>query len=116
MVLLPRARDSPFTQLLIHVFLILACVVAVYPLVRILTLSLGPISKSFVDPFTVIPKDASPINYLKLFGDKDFVQWLLNSLAITVSVSLIAWRCLPRARMPFHVGSFLAVRRRWCSC
>jgi arabinogalactan oligomer / maltooligosaccharide transport system permease protein len=85
-----RARgDSPFAQLLIHLFLILACIVAVYPLVRIFTLSLGPISKSLVDPFVIIPKDASPINYIRLFGDKDFVQWILNSLAITLSVALI---------------------------
>jgi len=85
-----RARgDSPFGQLLIHLFLILACIVAVYPLVRIFTLSLGPISKSFVDPFVIIPKDASPINYIRLFGNKDFVQWVLNSLAITLSVALI---------------------------
>ena len=85
-----RSRgDSPFAQLLIHLFLILACIVAVYPLVRIFTLSLGPISKSFVDPFVIIPKDASPINYIRLFGNKDFVQWVLNSLAITLSVALI---------------------------
>jgi arabinogalactan oligomer/maltooligosaccharide transport system permease protein len=85
-----RARgDSPFAQLLIHLFLILACIVAVYPLVRIFTLSLGPISKSFVDPFVIIPQDASPVNYINLFANKDFVQWVLNSLAITVSVSLI---------------------------
>jgi arabinogalactan oligomer/maltooligosaccharide transport system permease protein len=85
-----RSRgDSPFAQLLIHLFLILACIVAVYPIVRIFTLSLGPVSKSFVDPFVIIPKDASAINYIKLFGDKDFLQWILNSLAITISVSLI---------------------------
>jgi arabinogalactan oligomer/maltooligosaccharide transport system permease protein len=85
-----RSRgDSPFAQLLIHLFLILACIVAVYPLVRVFTLSIGPISKSFVDPFVIIPKDASPINYIRLFADKDFIQWILNSLAITVSVSLI---------------------------
>jgi len=85
-----RARgDSPFAQLLIHLFLILACIVAVYPLVRIFTLSLGPVSKSFVDPFIIIPKDASPINYIRLFANKDFLQWILNSLAITISVSFI---------------------------
>jgi arabinogalactan oligomer/maltooligosaccharide transport system permease protein len=85
-----RSRgDSPFAQLLIHLFLILACIVAVYPLIRVFTLSLGPISKSFVDPFTIIPKDASPINYINLFANKDFFQWILNSLAITVSVALI---------------------------
>jgi arabinogalactan oligomer/maltooligosaccharide transport system permease protein len=85
-----RSRgDSPFAQLLIHLFLILACIVAVYPLVRVFTLSIGPISKSFVDPFVIIPKDASPINYIRLFADKDFIQWILNSLAITISVSLI---------------------------
>ncbi len=85
-----RSRgDSPFTQLLIHLFLILACIVAVYPLIRVFTLSIGPISKSLVDPFVIIPKDASPINYINLFANKDFIQWVLNSLAITISVALI---------------------------
>jgi len=115
-MVLSRARgDSPFAQLLIHLFLILACVVAVYPLVRILTLSLGPISKSFVDHSPSSPKmlrrsTISSCSGTRILCSGCSTAWLLRS-----RYRSSVWRCLPRARMPFRVGSFLAVPRRWCS-
>jgi len=85
-----RSRgDSPFKSLVIHTLLIVCCVIAVYPVVRVFTLSLGPISKSLIDPFTIIPKDASLINYTRLFTQKQFLTWVFNSLVITVAVSII---------------------------
>lgn len=85
-----RSRgDSPFALLLIHLFLIVSSIIAIYPLVRVFTLSLGPISRSIIDPFTIIPRDASPINYIRLFSEKGFLNWIVNSLAITISVAII---------------------------
>ncbi len=85
-----RSRgDSPFALLLINLFLIFCSIIAIYPVVRVFTVSLGPISRTIIDPFRIIPPDASLINYIRLIGDKDFVRWILNSLVITISVSVI---------------------------
>jgi arabinogalactan oligomer/maltooligosaccharide transport system permease protein len=85
-----RSRgDSPAVQLVIHIFLLLCSIIAIYPIVRVFTLSLGPVSKSLIDPFVIIPPDASLFNYITLFRDKDFIQWILNSFIITIAVSAI---------------------------
>jgi len=85
-----RARgDSPFALLVINLMLVLACVVAVYPAVRVFSISLGPFNQSLIDPFTIVPASATAANYIQLIAKKGFVLWLCNSLAITVSVALI---------------------------
>ncbi len=85
-----RSRgDSPFAQLIIHLFLILCSIIAIYPVLRVFTLSVGPVSKAMIDPFVLIPSNATLNNYIMLFRDKDFIQWILNSLIITVSVAII---------------------------
>ncbi len=85
-----RSRgDSPFVRLVINVVLIIASLIAIYPVIRVITISLGPFNQSLIDPFTIIPQNATLANYTKLFADKGVVRWLINSLMVTVSVSLI---------------------------
>jgi arabinogalactan oligomer/maltooligosaccharide transport system permease protein len=85
-----RARgDSPFALLVINLVLILACAIAVYPAVRVFTISLGPFNQSLIDPFTVIPANATTANYIQLIAKKGFLLWVGNSLAVTCSVAII---------------------------
>ncbi len=85
-----RSRgDSPFAKTVIHIVLILACVVAVYPAIRVFTVSLGPVSQGLIDPFQIIPPDATAQNYINLIGTKGLIRWLFNSLLVTVSVSIV---------------------------
>jgi arabinogalactan oligomer / maltooligosaccharide transport system permease protein len=85
-----RSRgDSPFAKTIIHIILILACIVAVYPAIRVFTVSLGPVSQGLIDPFVIIPPDASGINYVNLIGTKGLIRWLFNSLMVTLSVSFV---------------------------
>jgi len=92
-----RSRgDSPLKRLLIHLTLILACVVAIYPVLRILTISLRPGDRLLSTDLRIIPKDVTLQSYrLVLFGDpvskrpSDFFLWLWNSLMITVITAII---------------------------
>jgi len=88
--------DSGFRRLLIHLTLIVACIIAVYPILRILGMSLRPGDRALSADLSIVPKDATLQNYrLVLFGDpitkraSDFMLWLWNSLVITLTTATI---------------------------
>ena len=62
--------DSPFKRILIHLILVLACVIAVYPVLRILSVSLRPGDRLLSTSLAIIPKDASLGNYREVLFDK----------------------------------------------
>jgi len=89
-------EDSPFKRLIIHLVLIVACIVAVYPVARIFTISIRPGDKMLSRDLRIIPEDATLTSYEQvLFGDptrkmkSDFFLWLWNSLIITVITASI---------------------------
>jgi arabinogalactan oligomer/maltooligosaccharide transport system permease protein len=88
--------DSQFKRLMIHLVLVVACVIAVYPVLRVATISIRPGDRPLSSDLSIIPKDATLKNYqLVLFGDpvtkrpSDFALWLWNSLLITVTTATI---------------------------
>lgn len=93
-----RARgDSPFKRLLIHLVLIIACIIAVYPVLRVVTISLRPNDTLLTTSLRIIPENATLDNYRKvLFGDpagnrqSDFFLWVWNSFSIVMVTSIIS--------------------------
>lgn len=81
--------DSPFRRLWINALLILACVVAIYPVLRVVTVSLRPGDRLLSTSLDLIPQDATLQNYARLFTEQNFLVWVWNSLIITVTVSTI---------------------------
>jgi arabinogalactan oligomer/maltooligosaccharide transport system permease protein len=88
--------DSPFKRLVLHLVLILACIIAVYPISRIVSISLRPGDRLLSTDLRIIPKDATLDSYrLILFGDpvtqraSNFLLWVWNSLVITVLTAII---------------------------
>jgi arabinogalactan oligomer/maltooligosaccharide transport system permease protein len=85
-----RARgDSPAKRILIHIILIITVIIAVYPVLRIVTVSLRPGNRLLSTSLAIIPDDASFINYYNVLFNRDFFRWLWNSLLITSSTSII---------------------------
>jgi arabinogalactan oligomer/maltooligosaccharide transport system permease protein len=85
-----RSRgDSPFRRLWINLILIVACVIAVYPALRVFTISLRPNDQVFTTSLDIIPPDATLANYSRLFTQKNFLVWVWNSLLVTVFVSVL---------------------------
>jgi arabinogalactan oligomer/maltooligosaccharide transport system permease protein len=93
-----RARgDSPFKRLLIHFVLIVACIIAVYPVMREDTIYLRPNDTLLTTSLRIIPENATLDNYRKvLFGDpanyrqSDFFLWVWNSFSIVMVTSIIS--------------------------
>ncbi len=85
-----RARgDSPFKRLVIHTILIFACLITVYPALRIVSVSLRPGDRLLSTSLALIPEDATLANYYKVIFEKKFLLWLWNSLVITSSTAVI---------------------------
>jgi arabinogalactan oligomer/maltooligosaccharide transport system permease protein len=109
-----RARgDSPFKTILIHTALIIACIIAVYPVLRVVTISLRPNDTLLTTSLAIIPENATLDNYREvLFGSieknrrSDFFLWVWNSISIvaitsTLSVSLAAVSAYAFSRFRF---------------
>jgi arabinogalactan oligomer / maltooligosaccharide transport system permease protein len=85
----PRRRDSLPLRAFIHLMLILSSLLAVFPVIRVLGVALRP-GDQLLDPnFSLIPEGAT----LAAFGDVLFntslLQWLFNTLVITVGTSVV---------------------------
>ena len=93
-----RARgDSPFKSILIHATLIIACIIAVYPVLRVITISLRPNDTLLTTSLRIIPENATLNNYKEvLFGvpetnrKSDFFLWIWNSFSIVVITSFMS--------------------------
>lgn len=81
--------DSPFKRLMIHLALIVSCVIAAYPIVRVLSIALRPGDRLLATSLAIIPEDATLDAFREVLVDKDFLLWIWNSLIITVSTATI---------------------------
>jgi arabinogalactan oligomer/maltooligosaccharide transport system permease protein len=89
--------DSPFKTLLIHATLIICCVIAVYPVLRVVTISLRPNDTLLTTDLRIIPQNATLDNYREvLFGaaeknrKSDFFLWIWNSFSIVAITSVLS--------------------------
>ena len=93
-----RSRgDSPFKTLMIHFTLIICCVIAVYPALRVITISLRPNDTLLTTDLRIIPQNATLDNYKEvLFGSvekhakSDFFLWVWNSFSVVSVTSVIS--------------------------
>lgn len=82
-------RPSNMRAILTHIVLWLACTIALFPVLRIVTISLRPGNRLLSSDLSLIPPDATLENYARILTRKPFAQWVYNSLMITVTTSLL---------------------------
>lgn len=82
-------EDSPFKRIIIHLVLIIACVIAVFPILRVLAVSLRPGDRLMSTDLSIIPPDATLEAYRIMLFDKPFLSWVWNSLMITIATAVI---------------------------
>ena len=72
-----------------YAFLVVICVVIIYPILWIVFSSFNPSQSMFSS--TLIPKEMSLSNYVWLFTspDSDYLLWFRNSLKISVIVMVL---------------------------
>jgi len=72
-----------------YIILVLFTGFAIYPILRVLTISLRPGDRLLSKSLAIIPENATLQTYVKLFTEEPFLQWLLNSMVISAFVMLV---------------------------
>jgi arabinogalactan oligomer/maltooligosaccharide transport system permease protein len=71
-----------------HTLLIIFAIIAVYPILQIVTISLRPADKLLSTSLELIPEGATLKSYVNLFTEQPFLLWLRNSAFISFSVTI----------------------------
>ena len=82
-------KSNIYELTLIYLILIIFSVLSLYPVLRVLTISLRPGNNLLTESLSIIPKDATFDNYLQLFREKPFLLWLRNSFLVTSMVTIL---------------------------
>ena len=84
-----RDQESLAMRLLVHLVLVVASVIAIFPVIRVLGVALRP-GDNLLDPtFSLIPQGATLEAFGHVLFDTALLQWLFNSLVITVGTSIV---------------------------
>jgi arabinogalactan oligomer/maltooligosaccharide transport system permease protein len=77
-----------FSRLLTHLVLIIFAIIAVYPVLQVVTISLRPADRLLSTSLEIIPDNASLKSYVSLFTDRPFLVWTANSAFVSLVVTL----------------------------
>lgn len=83
-----QRKDSKIKLVIIYIFLILFTIATLYPVIRVFSISLRPGDRLLSTSLAIIPEGASLDSYIKLFSDGRFLRWMLNSLLVSVTVTI----------------------------
>ena len=81
--------DPVRKRVVIHGVLIIASLIAAFPVVRVLSVSLRPADQLLERNFKLIPDGATLQSFVHVLTETDLPQWLFNSLIITTGTSLV---------------------------
>lgn len=81
--------DSPFKRLLIHAGLIAYCLLSIYPVLRVFTVSIRPGDRLLSTDLSIIPADATFQAYFDVLFKEEFLVWVWNSIVITGATATI---------------------------
>jgi arabinogalactan oligomer/maltooligosaccharide transport system permease protein len=82
-------RDSPLKRALIHATLMLAALIAVFPVLRVLSVAVRPTDRLLSRDLNLIPEGATLESFRHVLFETDVPQWIFNSLVITVGTSIV---------------------------
>jgi arabinogalactan oligomer/maltooligosaccharide transport system permease protein len=82
-------RERPLKSIAIHLILITATIIAVFPVVRVVGVALRPGDRLLDPNFSIIPPGATLEAFRHVLLETPLAQWLFNSLLITVGTSFI---------------------------
>ncbi|MCP4547218.1 MAG: sugar ABC transporter permease [bacterium] len=74
---------------LTYLILIVASVIAIFPILQVFNISLRPADQFASTSLGLIPEGASFKAYYTILFEKDFLRWLINSLIVSLTTTLI---------------------------
>jgi arabinogalactan oligomer/maltooligosaccharide transport system permease protein len=79
---------SPAGRIGAYAVLTLFSLFALYPILRVLAISLRPGDRLLSKSLAIFPPDATFSTYVRLFTEEPFLRWMFNSLVISAGVTL----------------------------
>jgi arabinogalactan oligomer/maltooligosaccharide transport system permease protein len=71
-----------------YLALVIFSVIAVYPILQVITISLRPADRLLSTSLQIIPDNATFANYVELIRDRPFFRWMGNSILVSLVVTL----------------------------
>ncbi len=71
-----------------YLFIIIFTLVAIYPILNVVSISLRPADKLLSTSLRIIPENATLNSYIQLFTSTLFLRWLFNSTFVSATVML----------------------------
>jgi arabinogalactan oligomer/maltooligosaccharide transport system permease protein len=90
-----------------YAVLILFSVIALFPILQIVTISLRPADRLLSTSLEIIPENATAVNYVALFTERPFLLWLMNSTIVAVVVTLTGVALASTAGYAFSRFNFI---------
>ncbi len=82
-------KKKYFSRIIVsYIILILFCIIALYPVMQIVSISLRPADRLLSTSLELIPSNATFHSYERLFTETEFFQWLINSTLVAFVVTL----------------------------
>jgi arabinogalactan oligomer/maltooligosaccharide transport system permease protein len=81
-----RKKDSRLFLAFVYTVLVLFVVIAVYPILQVLSISLRPEATLLSSSLAIIPENATWDNYIELLTQRPFLTWMWNSFFVTFVV------------------------------
>jgi len=109
-------KTTPIQYIVIYAILFIFLAWSIYPILRVVTISVRPGDNLLNESLRIIPDDWTFDNYRKLFSDHPFLIWLRNSLLITavvmitgVALASTAGYALSRFKFPGRESALLSL-------
>ena len=109
-------KTTPFQYILVYSLLLLAVAWSIYPILRVITISIRPGDNLLNESLSIIPEDWTFQNYITLFRDHPFGTWIWNSILVTTTVMITgvalastAGYALSRFKFPGREASLLSL-------
>jgi len=90
-----------------YAVLVLFCIISLYPVSQVLTVSLRPADRLLSTTLEIIPENATLNNYINLFTTTDFLLWMWNSFLVTAAVTVTGVALASTAGYGFSRYKFL---------
>lgn len=85
-----KPRDlSTGGQIAAYAVLVFFSLFSIYPILRVIAISLRPGDRLLSKSLALIPENATLSTYWRLFTDEPFLQWMANSLIVSACVTLV---------------------------
>jgi arabinogalactan oligomer/maltooligosaccharide transport system permease protein len=62
---------------------------SIYPVLRVISISLRPGDRLLSKSLNFIPENATLASYYQLFAEQPFLQWMLNSIIVSIFVTIV---------------------------